>query len=187
LERYDEALDSLAKAVALKPDAYESCLLRGSILMNLKRYEEALLSIDKALQITKSDAEVWNMRGLCLSFLEQYNEALDNLKRASELEKEEPLYLANQGIVLARAGRYNEAFAFCEQALNLKENEGGHYAKACCYALQGHDELAIESLRRAIEYSSRQCRLEAKYNPDFDCLRQNKQFQQLIEINEKKT
>ena len=88
--------------------------------------------------------------------------------------------MANQGIVSARAGRYKEALDLCEQALNLKEDEAGHYGKACCHALQSHDELAIEALRQAIEYNPRQCCLEAKHNPDFDRLRQNEQFQALI-------
>ena len=156
------------------------------MLRELDRYEEALTSIDKALEITESEASVWNAKGLFLSFLGRYEEAIDNLNKARKLDKEEPLYLANQGIVLARAGRYEEAFALCEQALDLKENEGGHYAKACCHALQGDDELAIAALRRAIEYAPRRCRLEAKRNPDFDRLRQNEQFQELINLSQNK-
>jgi tetratricopeptide (TPR) repeat protein len=115
-----------------------------------------------------------------LSFLQRHEEAISNLKKARDLDKEEPLYLANQGIVLARVGRYAEALDLCEQALNIKEDEAGHYGKACCYALQDHNALAIESLRRAIEYAPRRCRLEAKYNPDFDRLRQHEEFQALF-------
>ncbi|MBE9181538.1 tetratricopeptide repeat protein [Oculatella sp. LEGE 06141] len=185
LERYEDALVSYDKAIELKSNSHRTWFIRSNVLMNLKQYEEALASIDKALQITKIDAIPWNLRGLCLSFLEQYDEALDNIKKARDLDKEEPLYLANQGIVLARAGRYPEALALCEQALNLKEDEAGHYAKACCYSLQKEDELAIESLRQAIEYAPRRCRLEAKYNPDFDRLRDNEQFQALLKINAK--
>ena len=158
--------------------------------MYLRRYEEALSCLDRALKTTKKEAEIWNLRGLCLSFLKGYAEAINSLKMARALDKEnkeEPLYLANQGIILARAGRYKEAFALCEQALNLKDNEASHYAKACCYALQGDADLAIESLRRAIEYAPHRCRLEAKYNPDFDWLRDNQQFQALLDTNEKKT
>ncbi|MBW4471801.1 MAG: tetratricopeptide repeat protein [Stenomitos rutilans HA7619-LM2] len=180
LERYDEALCSYDKALECKSDAYEVWARQGDVLRELRRYEEALTSYDKALKVTKGDTGVWNSRGLCLSFLQRHEEAISNLKKARDLDKKEPLYLANQGIVLARVGRYAEALDLCEQALNLKEDEGGHYGKACCYALQGHDALAIESLRRAIEYAPRRCRLEAKYNPDFDRLRQNEAFQALF-------
>lgn len=180
LDLHQEALESYEKAIELKPDDYRAWNNKGSVLQDLERYEEALESCDKALTITKDAVTVWNSRGLCLSFLQRYDEAIDNLKRASELEQDEPLFLANQGIVLARAGRYEEAFALCEEALKLKENEAGHYAKACSYALQGHDDLAIESLKQAIEYEPHRCRSEAKRNPDFDRLRDNEKFQALM-------
>ncbi len=187
LERYEEALASYDKATELEPDYYGAWNNRGNVLKELERYEEALASLDRALQITKDSAGIWNLRSLCLSFLKQYEEALKSISKARDLDKEEPLFLANQGIVLARAGRYEEAIALCEQALNLKENEGGHYGKACCYALQGRDELAIEALRQAMKYAPRRCYLEAKYNPDFDRLRHNEQFQALMAANGKKT
>jgi tetratricopeptide (TPR) repeat protein len=186
LERCEEALASYNKAIELEPGDAGIWKNQGDALRNLGRYEEALASFDKALQITKDNAGVWNLRGLCLSFLKRYEEAIDNLSKARDLGKEEPLCLANQGIVLARAGRYEEALALCDQALILKEDESGHYGKACCFALQGYDELAIESLRRAIEYAPRRCRLEAKHNPDFDRLRQDERFQALLNASEKK-
>jgi tetratricopeptide (TPR) repeat protein len=190
LERYDEALDSYDKAVGIKPDDCQAWFQRGDVLMNLRQYEDALVSFDRALQTTKGEkgieAIILNVRGLCLSFLNRYEEATGNINKAKDLnEGEEIFYFVNQGIVLARAGRYEEALALCEQALQLKEDEEGHYGKACCYALQSHDELAIASLQQAIQYAPQRCCVEAKYNPDFDRLRYNEQFQALIAANEK--
>jgi len=85
-----------------------------------------------------------------------------------------------KGIILARAGRHQEGLICCEQALQLKEDETGHYGKACCYALQGQSELALEALQRAIAIALRRCRQEAKHNPDFGPLRQDPRFQALI-------
>lgn len=192
LQRYEEAFNSSSRAIELKPDSYQAWDQQGIILMKLKRYEEALASFDKALQdkalqITNNSVDTWNTIALCLSFLKRYEEAIDAINKAINLEKEEFLYLANKGIVLARAGRYDESLSFCEQALNLKEDESGHYGRACCYALQGNDELAIDSLRKAIEYAPRRCRLEAKYNPDFDRLRDDDRFQALINGNQDNT
>lgn len=186
LERHEEALTSYDRAIELKPDSYSVWHNRGNVLGDLERCEEALTSYDKALEITKGDADVWDSRGLCLSFLKRYEEAIDNLSKSRDLDKKGHSHLANQGIVLARAGRYEEALALCEQALNLKEDEYGHYGKACCYALQGHDELAIEALRQAFKHAPRRCRLEAKHNPDFDRLRHNERFQALMDINQTK-
>lgn len=181
LEQYEKALNSYNEAIKLNPNYYLSWYNRGSALRLLRRYDEAITSLDEALKITRSFANSWNVRGLCLSFLKRYDEAISNIKKARNLDKDKPLFLANQGIVLARAGRYEDALGLCEQALKLKEDESGYYAQACCYALQGHAELAIEALERAIEYAPHQCRLEARCNPDFDSLQSNEQFQALIE------
>ncbi len=57
----------------------------------------------------------------------------------------------------------------------------GYYAQACCFAIQGNNELALQSLSRAIELSPNLCRREARVNPDFDDLRQNEQFKNLVD------
>lgn len=53
--------------------------------------------------------------------------------------------------------------------------------KACCYALQGNIELAIENLQQAIHLSASRCRKEVKGNPDFDGIRNDEQFKALIQ------
>ena len=48
LKRFDEALASYDKALALKPDYAEALINRGNALLELKRFDEALASYDQA-------------------------------------------------------------------------------------------------------------------------------------------
>ena len=57
---------------------------------------------------------------------------------------------------------------------------GGYYAKACYHALQGEVELAINNLQKAIDIAPRRSRTEAKHNPDFDSIRDDERFQNLL-------
>ena len=60
------------------------------------------------------------------------------------------------------------------------ENEEGYYGKACCYARQGDTERAIAALQQAIQIAPRRCCGEARWNPDFDSLRNDQQFISLV-------
>ncbi|PSB57193.1 TPR end-of-group domain-containing protein [Chamaesiphon polymorphus] len=88
---------------------------------------------------------------------------------------------ANRGIILARASRYTEALIECDRVIEQAPNhEIGYYAKACYHALQDEVDLAIENLQKAIDIKPRLCRREAKHNPDFDRIRDNERFQELV-------
>ncbi|HAT13058.1 MAG TPA: hypothetical protein DCS91_05315 [Microcoleaceae bacterium UBA11344] len=48
LERYDEALECLDKAIEIDSNYARAWVLRGDVLKNLKRYDEALESYDRS-------------------------------------------------------------------------------------------------------------------------------------------
>ena len=58
LQRFDEALASCDRALALRPDLAELHAIRGNALCGLKRYEEALVSYDRVLALRPAIAEV---------------------------------------------------------------------------------------------------------------------------------
>ncbi|MEH2419648.1 MAG: tetratricopeptide repeat protein [Nostoc sp.] len=182
LEYYQEALASFYKALAIKDDDLN--VLKNIIvtLITLHSYKEGITICNKLLNIQPNALEILNNKGLILSLLGCYDEALANLNEAIKLQPEYPLWWANQGIVLARAGRYQDSLASCEKALKLQANdESGYYGKACYFALQNDVDLAIENLQQAINLNPRRCRREAKFNPDFDSIRDDARFQALLQ------
>ena len=181
LERYEEALYDFHKAIDLHSDDPKVWRNLGSILIKLGKYEEAFNSIDKAIKINHDYSSAWNLLALLLSIQGDCNSALININRAIYLDKDEVLYIANKGIILTRKGDYNEALEFCNQAISKNANhEAGYYAKACYHALQNEVQQAIDNLSKAIDIAPRECRIEAKTNPDFNNLKNNLQFQALL-------
>ncbi|MGP1371495.1 MAG: TPR end-of-group domain-containing protein, partial [Almyronema sp.] len=81
---------------------------------------------------------------------------------------------------LRKLGRYEEAIAAYDQALTIKPNNANvTYNKACAYGLQEKVELAIKFLSQAIELDFKY-REMAKTDSDFDAIRDDEQFQQLL-------
>jgi len=76
---------------------------------------------------------------------------------------------------------YEEAIASCDRAIQIQPDYPySWYNKACCYALQGDVDLAIENLQQAIDL-----RLEnreyVKTDSHFDAIRENELFKKLVD------
>jgi tetratricopeptide (TPR) repeat protein len=179
-ERYEEALEKSALAIKLDPKSAYAWNRRGIIFLLLRRYDEALDALNSS-EAVSNDFDMLNTKALVLSLNKKVEESITFIDKSINLEPKNVLLKANRGIILARAGRYDEALIECEQAIEQDPNHGiGYYGKACCYAQQGEIDLAIENLLKAIDIKPRLSRTEAKHNPDFDSIRETRQFQELV-------
>jgi tetratricopeptide (TPR) repeat protein len=89
--------------------------------------------------------------------------------------------LLELGNLLAAAKEYEAASTAYDQALKIKpDKHDAWYNKACCYALQGKVEQAIENLQQAINLNPNKYREMANTNSDFDKIREDERFQTLI-------
>jgi tetratricopeptide (TPR) repeat protein len=85
------------------------------------------------------------------------------------------------GITLHNLGRYEEAISSYDKAVEFKPDDHiAFYNKACSYALQNNIEQAIESLKIAISLNPDEYREMAKNDLDFDAIREDERFQELI-------
>jgi len=85
-------------------------------------------------------------------------------------------------MVLAKIERFQDAMGNFNRSLRLKaRNANAWYGIACCYALQGNVDLAIENLKRAIESSPYLCRVMANTDSNFNRIRQDQRFQALLQ------
>ena len=143
-------------------------------------------SCQKALDLDPKCLAALNTQSLILSLIKNFEKAIAAIEQAINLEPQQVLLRANRGIILARANRYTEAIAECEQAIKQNpKHESGYYGKACCYALQGDIGQAIDNLQKAIDIAPRVSRREAKHNPDFDSIRDDEKFRDLMQSESK--
>ena len=152
LDRDDEALKCLDKAIEIDSNYAKAWAYKGNVLRNLKRYDEALVFYDKAIILDDNDKLVWYWRGIVLNTLERYNEALVSFDRAIELDANYQWAWFSRGIVLNSLERYDEALVSYDRAIELDANYQYAWANRgnVLYNLKRYDE-ALVSYDRAIE------------------------------------
>ncbi|MTJ38046.1 tetratricopeptide repeat protein [Dolichospermum sp. UHCC 0406] len=177
---YEEAISSYDKAVEIKPDYYEAWYNRGISLGNLGRYEEAISSYDKAVEFKPDYHNAWYNQGISLDNLGRYEEAISSYDKAVEFKPDYHQAWNNRGISLGNLGRYEEAISSYDEAVEFKpDDHQAWYNKAYSYSLQGNIEQAIENLKTAINLHP-EVREWAKTDSDFDAIREDERFQELI-------
>lgn len=88
LMRYEEAVQSIDKALQIDPNLAIAWDNKAWALGNLEKYDEAIQCIDKALQVDPEFALPWYRKGWTLVKLGRYNEALRYFDRAKQLRYE---------------------------------------------------------------------------------------------------
>ncbi len=176
----EDAIQTYDQALELKPDLAEVWNNRGVALTRLQRYHEAIASYERAIQLRDHYADAWNNRGVALGKLHHYDAAILSYQKAIDFK---PNYMDawnNLGFALAKIQKYDQAISAYNKAAKIRPDFYRiWYNKARCYAVQGHVELSLENLKRAIRLNPDACQKLVKREPDFDPIRENEKFQNL--------
>jgi len=182
LQRYEEAIANLDKAIGLDPDNANYWFSRGAAKLQLQKYEEAIADYDKAIALNLDYANAWNKRGKALTRLGQYDQALENFNRAIQLDSNDLNHQINRGVLFAWMGRQEEAIRECDSLLQSHPNDvNALYGLSCCYALQGNIDQSIKYLAQAISHQPEETKSRAKKDPEFNGIREDKRFQDLVD------
>ncbi|MCX5493820.1 tetratricopeptide repeat protein [Kaistia dalseonensis] len=117
LRRYDDALASYDRAIALNPRFAEAHYNRATTLEALGRQEEAVASYDRAIAARPDFVEAFNNRGNRLAALGRTDEALTSYDRALALRPDHVAVLHNRGRLLRTIGRHDAALTSYDRAL----------------------------------------------------------------------
>lgn len=179
---YDEAVICYYQALQLEPQLIEAWNRLGGIFSdNLHRYEDALACFNQALRLNYLDDLAWFNRGNVLEIMECYEDAIASYDLAIKLNPSDEASWYGRGWSQYCIGELSGAIASFQEAIKLKStDDSAWYNQACCYALQQNTSQAVACLRQAIRLSPNQYRQMAKTEADFDEIRAEASFVELM-------
>ncbi len=122
LERFDEAIASLARSVSLQPaspDAADRHVAMGRANQELGRSEEAARQFQRALEIDPGNAIALDSFAVLRFGQRQYEEALSLYESLIEVGEANAQTHANMGATLYQLGRHREALRSLDRALDM--------------------------------------------------------------------
>jgi len=177
-----KAIELYDQAIQANPGLAIAWNNKGYALNQLERFDEAILVLTQAIKLDRTLIIALNNYGDSLQGLGKNEEAISAYEESIKLEPSNYQAWWGRGTCLYNTQKYQEVIVVAQKLVELNpEDFLGWYAKAVCYALLGDKELAIENLREAVRIDSDASQKLAKADSDFDHLREDERFKELME------
>lgn len=159
-----EAESDFVKALALKPNSFETFFLLAILKLDNKDLKQAIFYIDSAIDISQVEWRAYTLKSIILMKLEKYSEAIHILDYIMQnLGNNIPDVLNCKANALRQVGEYENAYTNIFRAIEIKPTVGTYFATlAEIYASDGKNnefylnlnialskELTVEGLRDA--------------------------------------
>ncbi len=152
LEKHQEAVDHLNRAISLRSDYVLALARRGMAYRKLGQEQEARTDFERAITIPPQDHKDWRGRGDAFNTLKQHEEAIASYDKAIEIKPDFHLAWFYRGNALLNLGRNEEAIASYDKALEIKPDfHEAWYNRGIALVNLGKYEEAIASYDKALE------------------------------------
>jgi tetratricopeptide (TPR) repeat protein len=177
--RHAEAIGEARRARELDPISVDRNSFLGLILYRARRYDEALEACRKAVELDAYYPVGHWFKALIHEQKRELPEAIAELKKAVGLSGDGPLYQAQLANAYALAGERDKALSIVDK---LKALSRQRYVSpldiAIVYTGLGDRNSAFQWLEKA--YQERAMRIQELPEPNFDSLRIDVRFQELM-------
>jgi tetratricopeptide (TPR) repeat protein len=183
LGEYDEAIKCFDKALELNPDHVDALINKGISLVSLGKYHDAIDSYDKAIMIDPDSWVSWINRGIAFGKLGRYRDAIECYDKGIEIYPENAVAWMYKGVSLYGLGKYHDAIDSYDKAIMLDPNHANAwYNRACSKIRMDGVEDGLRDLKKAIEIGGEEYVKLAKQEIDFEGVRNNDDFKEILGI-----
>jgi tetratricopeptide (TPR) repeat protein len=153
MERYQDTVAELNRAIEQNPEDTGAIAQRGEMYRQMEHFEAALADFDRAIELNPNYAWAIAHRGETYYQMKRYEEALDDFNRAIEVNPDYIWAIAHRGAIYRFMGKpyYEKAVADFTQAIDLKPDYAWAIAYRCqTYGLMNRYQEALVDFDRAI-------------------------------------
>jgi tetratricopeptide (TPR) repeat protein len=166
----EDARKCYEKAVKLRPDYAEAINNLGTIYYARKSYRRSITQYKKALRLTPDSASILSNLGTAYFARKNYELAFTTYQQALALDADVFEHRSSMGILL--------------QERTVDERAKFHYYLARTYAKAGDVEHTLIYVRKALEEGFKEPD-KFKKDPEFQLVRDNPEFKQIIAAEHK--
>ncbi|MFP4518912.1 MAG: tetratricopeptide repeat protein [Oceanicaulis sp.] len=144
LDRHEEALEDIDRALMAAPDDAFAQLLAGSAYLDLERPEEAVAAFDTALRADPGYVSAWIGRSAAFVELGRGQQAVADGREAVSIAPDDAGALNALCWALVKAGRAADGLTICDAAVEADPDSGPivHSRAAALEQLGRHEEAA---------------------------------------------
>jgi DNA-binding winged helix-turn-helix (wHTH) protein/Flp pilus assembly protein TadD len=181
MDRLEEALEEMKRALQLEPTSLVMNSFMGATLYFAGRYDEAIEQCRRTIEMDPNFAVAhWHI-GLAYEQKGMFDDAIAEFQAAITLSGGSPLLKASLGHVYAKAKRKREATKILSELNDLSQRSYvSSYERASISLALGDERHSYESLERAYEEHSFHM-VYLKVWPQFSAIRNDSRFQRLIQ------
>jgi tetratricopeptide (TPR) repeat protein len=176
---FTAAEESFRNVIELDPLYIEAYMNLGLVLFrDVKRWTEAAENFKKAIELNPKYSSAYNNLGVLLLRLGKVDEAKTAFETSAKFDEKNGNPLVALAGIYKREGNLEMSKKYAEKAEELVTDDD--YAnQACLSAILDEKDKALKYLKLAVEENSIY-KFWAETDPDFDSLRNNEQFREII-------
>ncbi len=152
LEKYDQALVEINRALRQNPDDPKILYNFGAIYLQMGKYDQAIKYYGLCLEQDQTMAQAFNNRGICFLKKTSYDLARKDFSKAHALRSKNPDYLFNRGLANEADHAFDEAISDYSMALDRNPDHApALYNRGCLFYNLGNKERGCQDLARACD------------------------------------
>lgn len=144
------------------------------------KYSTAINTADEIIKADNNFYKAYSIKGIALCYSNNYIEGMKNIDKALEIKSDYGYGLFNKALALELYAKYDDALVWYDKALSVENYIWSYYGKASIYGRKGDVPNVIKNLKTAIAMDS-SVKDVAREEPDFNNVRNSKEFQQLLQ------
>ncbi|MFA6582908.1 MAG: tetratricopeptide repeat protein [Elusimicrobiaceae bacterium] len=153
LDRYDEGISYLSRAVNGAPSVAKYYFYRGMAYAGLENYPRAVKNMTQAITLDPRAGVYPHKRGIFYYRMEDYKQAVKDYTLAIKLDPKDPIVRNNRAAAYLRLGEWDKAYADVSSALKFEKNFPSAYIHLSAYWWTGkkNKAKALENLDAAFK------------------------------------
>lgn len=130
IEKFDEAIKDLSKAIELNPEWVDYYLKRAQIYFLMEKYDDALKDASTAQDLNAIIPDPYTLSATIYLKMGKFDEALDQIDSAINFAPEEAQLYATRGLIYYKLNKSGEAIADLKKAADMGFDEAKQILKS---------------------------------------------------------